>query len=123
MISDTEQGCSAFHDEIGDIVKDALGSLTSEGSLSIEEGQQLSQDYSEQNITVVKKFTGIKKKQLKQLNERMIEKKKRKLIQLRERQEAERSKVILDRTCFVWRIHFSWIGDLTMKTTNYYWTL
>lgn len=95
VISDTEQGFSAFRDEIGDIVKGTLGTLTSEGSLSTEEGQQISQDYSEQNMTLLKNFTDIKKKQLKRLNERMIEKKKHKLSQLRERQGVERSKVII----------------------------
>ena len=82
-------------DEIGDIVEDTLGTLTSEGTLSIEENQQLSQDYSEQNTLMLNKFTDIKKKQLKRLSERMIEKKKRKLSQLRERQEMERSEVMM----------------------------
>lgn len=82
-------------DEIGDIVEDTLGTLTSEGTLSIEENQQLSQDYSEQNTLMLNKFTDIKKKQLKRLSERMIEKKKRKLSQLRERQETERSEVMM----------------------------
>ena len=95
VISDSEQGSSTFHDEIGDIMKDALDTLTSEGSLSMEESQQLSQDYSEQNMIVLKNLTDVKKKQLKRLNERMIEKKKHKLSQLRQRQEVERSEVIL----------------------------
>ena len=95
VISDSEQGFSAFRDEIGDIVKDTLDTLTSEGSLSMEESQQLSQDYSEQNMISLKSLTDIKKKQLKRLNERMIEKKKHKLSQLRERQEVERSEVMI----------------------------
>ena len=95
IISDSEQGFSAFHDEIGDIVKDTIDTLTSEGSLSIEESQQLSQDYSERNVIVLKKFTDIKRKQLKQLNERMTEKKRHKLSQLREKHEMERSEVII----------------------------
>lgn len=95
VISDSEQGFSTFHDEIGDIVKDTLDTLTSEGSLSIEESQQLSQNCSEQNMIVLKNLTDIKKKQLKRLNERMIEKKKHKLSQLRQRQEVERSEVII----------------------------
>lgn len=95
IISDSEQGFSAFHDEIGDIVKDTINTLTSEGSLSIEESQQLSQDYSERNVIVLKKFTDIKRKQLKQLNERMTEKKRHKLSQLREKHEMERSEVII----------------------------
>ena len=76
-------------------MEDTLGTLTSEGTLSIEENQQLSQDYSEQNTLMLNKFTDIKKKQLKRLSERMIEKKKRKLSQLRERQETERSEVMM----------------------------
>ena len=95
IISDSEQGFSAFHDEIGDIVKDTINTLTSEGSLSIKESQQLSQDYSERNVIVLKKFTDIKRKQLKQLNERMTEKKRHKLSQLREKHEMERSEVII----------------------------
>jgi helix-turn-helix protein len=94
VISDSEKGFSAFHDEIGDIVKDTIGTLTSEGSLSIEESQQLSQNYSERNVIVLKKFTDIKRKQLKQLNERMVEKKRHKLSQLKERHEMERSEVV-----------------------------
>ncbi len=104
VISESEQGFSAFHDEIGDIVKDTIGTLTSEGSLSIEESQQLSQNYSERNVIVLKKFTDIKRKQLKQLNERMIEKKRHKLSQLKERHEMERSEV-MNIICTVWIFH------------------
>ena len=110
VISDSEQGFSAFHDEIGDIVKDTIDTLTSEGSLSIEESQQLFQDYSERNVMILKKITNIKKKQLKQLNERMIEKKRYKLSQLREKHEMERSEVILhskDKSYYVWHKRLS----------------
>lgn len=93
VINDNEQGFSALCDEMGDIMKDTLGTLTSEGTLSIEESQQLSQDYLEQNTIVLNKFTDIKRKQLKRLSDRMNEKKKHKLSQLRGRQEAERIEV------------------------------
>ena len=95
VVQDIEQGCSAFCDDIGDIVKDTLCTLTSEGTLSVEESQQVSQKCSEQNETVLKNFTDIKKKQLKRLNERMTEKKKRKQSQLKEKHEADRREVTI----------------------------
>ena len=93
VIYDTEQGFSSICDGIGAIVKDTLYSLTSEGSLSIEESQQLAEEYSEQNVLVLKNFNNIKKKQMKRLNKYMAEKKEQKVSQLKEKHELEKREV------------------------------
>ena len=93
VIQDTEEGFSAFCNEIDELVSETLNTLACEGTLSMVESKQLSRECAEQNEAVLKSFTDTKKKQFKRLNDRMMEKKKSKQAHLREKHEAEKKEV------------------------------
>ena len=84
VMQETEEELSTLCSEIDNIVQNTLGTLMHDGSLSAEQRKQLSQECTKQNAAVLKKFSDIKKKQFKRLNDRMIEKKERKRTKLGE---------------------------------------
>lgn len=93
VIQGTEEEASALCNKIHDIVQFTLDTLVSEGSLSIAESDALSQEYTKQNAEMLKNVYDTKKKHLKILSDRKIEKKRSKLAKLREKHELEKEEV------------------------------
>ena len=93
VIEESEGDMTTLCTKADDIMIDTLNSLASEGALPVEEGKGLSQHFTEQNTAILKKVSDIKNKQFRQLNERMIEKRRRKHAILKEKQETEKKEV------------------------------
>ena len=99
VIEENEEVMTTLCGKVADTMADILTSLVSEGAIPVEEGEELSKHYSEQNATILKRVSDIKNKQFRRLNERMADRKRRKLTALREKQEVEKKKVKI--LCFV----------------------
>ena len=93
VIEESEGDMTTLCTKADDIMIDTLNSLASEGALPVKEGKGLSQHFTEQNTAILKKVSDIKNKQFRQLNERMIEKRRRKHAMLKEKQETEKKEV------------------------------
>ena len=93
VIEENEEDMTTLCSKMADTMADILTSLVSEGAIPVEEGEELSKHYSEQNATMLKRVSDIKNKQFRRLNERMADKKSKKHAALREKQEVEKKMV------------------------------